>query len=122
LRLKAFAFRGPLLSLSLSMVILPANLSGQKAALGTDRWNRAALEWIGLLNGGSFQEAGARVDPAVPEGAMGPTQLETLWGQISAQLGVLQSLEAGIVSERGNTTPWISPPLSRTNRWFFRWC
>lgn len=83
------------------MVILPANLSGQEAALGTDRWNRAALEWIGFLNGGSFQEAGARVDPAVPEGAMGPTQLETLWGQISAQLGVLQSLEAGIVSERG---------------------
>jgi hypothetical protein len=89
------------LLLSLLMVILPVTLAGQEASLGSDRWNRAALEWIGLLKGGSFREAGARVDPAVPEGAMGPEQLETLWAQISAQLGVLQSLKAGTVSEQG---------------------
>jgi dienelactone hydrolase len=83
------------------MVILPSLLSGQEAALSADRWNRAALEWIGLLRDGSFEEAGARVDPAVPEGAMGPPQLETLWAQISAQLGVLQSLEPGRVEVVG---------------------
>jgi hypothetical protein len=32
---------------------------------------------------------------------MGPAQLETLWGQISAQLGALHSVEAGTVAEQG---------------------
>ena len=83
------------------MVILPSSLAGQQPTLGTDRWNRAALEWIGLLKVGAFQEAGARVDPAVPEGALGSPQLDTIWGQVSAQLGTLLSMEAGPVSERG---------------------
>jgi dienelactone hydrolase len=83
------------------MVMLPESLPGQDATFGSDRWNRAALEWVGLLKGGSFQEAGSRVDPAVPEGAMGPEQLEAIWAQISAQLGVLQSVVAGPVSEQG---------------------
>ncbi len=98
-RVLSWASRG--LLLSLPMVIVPGTLPGQEASLGSDRWNRAALEWIELLKGGSFQEAGARVDPAVPEGAMGPEQLGTLWAQISAQLGALQSLRAGTVSEQG---------------------
>jgi hypothetical protein len=83
------------------MVMLPSVLFGQEVPLATDRWNRAALEWVGLLKAGAFQEAGARVDPAVPEGAMGPAQLETLWGQISAQMGALHSLEAGRVEVVG---------------------
>ena len=83
------------------LVVFPPNLRGQDAAVRADRWNRAALEWIGFLKTGAFQEAGARVDPAVPEGAMGPEQLVALWAQISDQLGTLQSLDAGRVSERG---------------------
>jgi len=83
------------------LVGLPVKLAGQETALGSDRWNGVALEWIGFLRSGAFQEAGSMVDPAVPEGAMGPEQLSTLWAQISAQLGALQSLQAGRVSERG---------------------
>lgn len=85
----------------LLMVILPSSLPGQEAPLGADRWNRVALEWIGLLNQGAFSEAGARVDPAVPDGAMGTEELTTLWAQITAQLGELRSVEAGAVVEQG---------------------
>lgn len=87
--------------LFLLVVIIPSSLRGQEAPLGADRWNRAALEWIGLLNQGAFSEAAARVDPAVPPGAMGTEELTTLWGQISAQLGELLSVEAGVVAEQG---------------------
>jgi len=83
------------------IAVLPSSLRGQESALAADRWNRAALEWIEFLKSGAFQEAGARVDPAVPEGLMGPEELETLWSQLSAQLGTLRSLEAGRVSEQG---------------------
>ena len=76
-------------------------LSGQDVPMAADRWNRAALEWIELLNQGSFSEAAARVDPAVPEGAMGTEQLTDLWGQITAQLGGLRSVDAGSVVEQG---------------------
>lgn len=98
-RSKPWALRG-LLNF-LFVLILPPGVSGQEAPLGTDRWNRAALEWIGLLNQGDFSGAAARVDPAVPAGAMGTSELTTLWGQISAQLGELRSVEAGAVVEQG---------------------
>ncbi len=89
------------LCLLLPGVILPVDLLGQEPSVGADRWNRAALEWIQALREGAFQEAGARVDPAVPEGVMGPEQLQTLWAQIAAQLGALQSVEVGKVTEQG---------------------
>lgn len=82
-------------------VMSPVLLPGQEIPPGSDRWNRAALEWIGSLKAGSFQEAGARVDPAVPEGAMGPEQLQTIWGQLSAQLGALRLVRPGPVSQQG---------------------
>ena len=84
-----------------TFMTFPASLQGQDPPLTTDRWNRAALEWIRLLDEGFFREAGARVDPAVPEGAMGPEELETLWARISAQLGQLQSVTHGTVSQGG---------------------
>lgn len=95
----SWAFRGLLFFF---MVILPSSLPGQEAPVAADRWNRAALEWIGFLNEGAFSDAAARVDPAVPAGTMGTEQLTTLWGQITAQLGELRSVEAGVVVEQGS--------------------
>ncbi len=77
---------------------LPLPLRGQDPALRADRWNRAAMEWVELLRREAFGEASARVDPAVPAGAFSVEQLTTLWSQISAQLGTLQSLEPGLVA------------------------
>ncbi|MGW8267390.1 MAG: alpha/beta hydrolase [Longimicrobiales bacterium] len=76
---------------------LPFPLSAQDPGLQADRWNRAAIDWVTLLRTGDFEAAGSRVDPAVPEGAMSPSQLETIWAQLSAQLGNLVSLDPGSV-------------------------
>ena len=57
------------------------------------------MEWIHLLQTGDFAGAAAQVDPAVPEGSLGETQLGPLWAQVSGQLGALQSLEPGSVDE-----------------------
>lgn len=86
---------------ALALFITSAGTRGQDVPVGLDRWNRAALEWIRLLQDGDFGEAGARVDPEVPEGVMGPGELETLWSQVSAQLGTLSSLAPGRISEQG---------------------
>jgi len=77
----------------------PIPVSAQEIPLQADRWNRAAMEWLTLLKGGDFEAAGSRADPAVPPGTFGAPQLETLWGQLSAQLGELVSLELGPVVE-----------------------
>jgi len=78
-----------------------SRLPAQEPLTSSDRWNRAALEWIGLLRGGAFQEASARVDPAVPEGAMSAERLEAIWSQLSTQVGTLESVGPGPVSEQG---------------------
>lgn len=83
------------------MLILPSKLLSQEVSPAVDRWNRAAIEWIQLMDIGEFEEAASRVDPAVPEGVMGADQLRLLWGQLTAQLGVLEILEAGRVTEQG---------------------
>jgi dienelactone hydrolase len=57
------------------------------------------MEWIRFLDRGAFREAGARVDPAVPEGAMDAPRLEVIWGQLAAQLGSLVSLDPGPIVE-----------------------
>jgi len=81
---------------------LPVPLASQDPGVQTDRWNRAAMEWVFLLQSGDFDGAGARVDPAVPEGAMGPQELETIWSQLAAQLGELDRVDPGpiVVSEQ----------------------
>ncbi|MGD2120901.1 MAG: alpha/beta fold hydrolase, partial [Gemmatimonadota bacterium] len=84
-----------------TMMVFPVKLGGQEPTLATDRWNRAALDWIQALQSGSFEEAGARVDPAVPAGAMSPEQLETIWTQLASQVGPLQSVSPGQVAETG---------------------
>ena len=81
------------------IMTFPLPLAAQEIPLQADRWNRAAMEWLNLLKAGDFEAAGARADPAVPAGTFGAAQLETLWGQLSAQLGELVSLEAGPVVE-----------------------
>lgn len=73
----------------------------QVAALPTDPWNRAAMDWLELLRAGRFDEAAARVDPAVPPGALGAEQLRTIWGQLTAQVGGLVRLETGQVTPSG---------------------
>jgi fermentation-respiration switch protein FrsA (DUF1100 family) len=57
------------------------------------------MDWVTLLRNGDFEAAGNLVDPAVPEGSMGPAQLETIWGQLSAQLGTLVTLDPGSVDQ-----------------------
>ena len=54
-----------------------------------------------FLDEGAFSDAAARVDQAVPAGAMGTDELTNLWGQITAQLGELRSIEAGTVAQQG---------------------
>jgi pimeloyl-ACP methyl ester carboxylesterase len=76
----------------------PSPLAPQEPGVQIDRWNRAAMEWVSFLQNQQFESAGARVDPAVPESAMGPQQLQTIWAQLSAQLGELEGLEAGPVT------------------------
>ena len=80
-----------------SSMTIPLALASQEPGAQTDRWNRAALEWVSFLQTLDFESAGARVDPAVPEGAMGAPQLQTIWSQLTAQLGALQSVEPGPV-------------------------
>ncbi|MBT8398373.1 MAG: alpha/beta fold hydrolase [Gemmatimonadetes bacterium] len=94
-------FRGSRSLVLLAMVMVPTVLHGQETPLAADRWNRAAMEWIGLLESGAFEEASSRVDPAVPEGAMSTDQLKTIWAQLTAQVGALQSLQPGAVTETG---------------------
>lgn len=88
-------------TLVLMIFLSPDPLLPQEPGPGSDRWNRAAREWVGLLKEGNFDGAGARVDPRVPGGAMGPEQLRTIWAQLSGQLGPLLSLEPGTVSVQG---------------------
>lgn len=73
----------------------------QAPSFDTDRWNRAALDWVGLLRDGDFEAAAARVDPAVPAGSFSADALSRLWGQVGVQVGDLVSLEPGLVSEQG---------------------
>jgi dienelactone hydrolase len=77
----------------------PGSVLSQQPGAQVDRWSRVAIEWISYLQAGDFEAAAERVDPAVPEGSFDAPQLETLWGQLSAQLGVLQTLEQGPVDE-----------------------
>jgi hypothetical protein len=57
------------------------------------------MEWVGLLRDGDFDAAAARVDTAVPEGAMSADRLGQIWQQVSMQLGALESLAPGPVTE-----------------------
>jgi len=75
------------------------SLSAQAIPTRADRWNRAAMEWVGLLESGDFEAAAARVDPAVSADAFSEAGLQDLWTQISGQLGKLVSLESGPVTE-----------------------
>lgn len=85
-----------------AIMLGPAPLAALQApALDTDRWNRAALEWVGLLSDGDFEAAAARVDPAVPAGTFSADALSQLWGQVGGQVGDLVSLEPGVVTEQG---------------------
>jgi dienelactone hydrolase len=87
-----------ILNLFLAMTF-PAFLLAQEIQVQADRWNRTAMEWLNLLREGDFEGAASMVDPSVPEGAMGAPQLETVWGQLSDQLGPLLSLKPGVVVE-----------------------
>lgn len=87
-----------LLSL-LAMLFVQAPLPAQEPSPQVDRWNQAAMAWVNLLQDGDFEAAGARVDPEVPEDAMSPASLATIWDQLSGQLGALETLEPGTVTE-----------------------
>jgi len=80
-----------------ALFVLPRSLPAQPVP--TDRWNAAAIDWIHLLRDGDFEAAASRVDPAVPAGAMSADRLGQIWQQVSAQLGALEALLPGPVSE-----------------------
>jgi dienelactone hydrolase len=90
-----------ILPVAMTMTLIPQALPGQDASRAMDRWNWAAMEWIGFLKAGEYEKAGERVSPEVPEDAMTPDRLHTIWSQLSAQLGVLQSLDPGLVVSHG---------------------
>lgn len=89
----------PLVSLplvSLPLVSLPRRRSSaQFAGMSTDRWNAAALTFVGALRAGDFAAAAAIVSPAAPPGAMSAGRLEQLWTQLTSQLGELAELAPG---------------------------
>jgi dienelactone hydrolase len=78
-----------------------APLFAQVTVTPPDRWNRAAIEWVELLRANDFDGAAARVDPAVPAGAMDSGALEQIWAQVGTQLGALVSTAPGPVTESG---------------------
>jgi len=94
--IKTLSAPSTLLLLVVAM-ILPSPVPAQEPGVQADRWNRAAMDWLSLLQRHEFSAAGARVDPSVPEGALGGPQLETIWTQLSSQLGALQAMEPGPV-------------------------
>ena len=99
-----------ILMLAWFALTLPVPLLAQEIPIQADRWNRAAMEWLYLLKAGDFEAAGARADPAVPAGTFGPAQLETLWGQLSTQLGELVSLASPLSSTLPSTTYFLLGP------------
>lgn len=60
--------------------------------------NKAAIEWVNLLNDAHFDSAAARVDPAAAA-QLGAGKLEEIWTSVGGQLGALQSLDPGSVLE-----------------------
>jgi dienelactone hydrolase len=80
--------------------VLSDKLQAQEPGQAADQWNKAALEWVAFLKAGAFDSAAAKVAPEVPEGAMGAAELETIWGQLAAQLGALKTIEQGTVTEQ----------------------
>ena len=51
----------------------------------------AAIAWVNLIAAGDFEEAGEQVNEAVAA-QLGSEQLEQAWGQLSPQLGAMESL------------------------------
>ncbi|MBT8336204.1 MAG: hypothetical protein KJO11_06330, partial [Gemmatimonadetes bacterium] len=49
------------------LVGLGGPLRAQLPTTPADRWNRAAMEWVELLDSEDFAAAGDRVAPAVPD-------------------------------------------------------
>jgi len=75
----------------LVLIAVPDTVLAQDDAVVGARYD-AARAWVNLLNGGEFERAGEQVNAAVAA-QLGATQLETVWAQLGAQLGELESLE-----------------------------
>jgi hypothetical protein len=75
----------------LFLIAVPDTVLAQDDAVVGARYD-AARAWVDLLNAGEFEKAGGQVNAAVAA-QLGAAQLETVWAQLGAQLGELESLE-----------------------------
>jgi uncharacterized protein len=86
-RTTTWAMRGILLG----AVMLPSTVVGQEAE---SQWTRAARAWLELLRTGAYAEASAQAAPGEAAAAFTPERLRTIWTQVTAQAGGLDSLTA----------------------------
>jgi pimeloyl-ACP methyl ester carboxylesterase len=89
-------FRFLLVTLTGAVVLAPAGTEAQ--TVDSTALNNAAMEWVTLLRDQHFDSAAARVDPAAAA-QLGATQLEGIWHSVGAQLGPMESLAEGPVTE-----------------------
>ena len=73
------------------LIAIPGSLRAQDDAVVTARYD-AAIEWVNLVFDGEFSEAAGRANEAVAA-QMTADMLEQALGQLSPQLGSLNSLE-----------------------------
>jgi len=89
-------FRLLLVPLTGAVVLAPAGTEAQ--TVDSTALNNAAIEWVTLLRDQHFDSAAARVDPAAAA-QLGAAQLEGIWRSVDGQLGQMESLAEGPVTE-----------------------
>ena len=90
---------GSRLALAALLALAPMSSPASAQDSPEDALNQAAIEWVGLLRDQHFDSAAAKVAPPA-QSQMDAAQLEAIWGQLGAQLGAMESLTAGTVSEQ----------------------
>jgi pimeloyl-ACP methyl ester carboxylesterase len=89
-------FRFLLVPLTGAVMLAPAGTEAQ--TVDSTALNNAAIEWVTLLRDQHFDSAAARVDPAAAA-QLGAEQLAGIWRSVGTQLGPMESLVEGPVTE-----------------------
>lgn len=87
--------------LCIVLIAVPRPADGQDMAVTTDRWTAAAMSFVQAMEAGEFQQAAALVSPPLAVGPMSASQLQTIWMQLTAQLGSLRELRPLRLAEQG---------------------
>lgn len=85
------AAKWTILWILLGAVMLPSTVVGQE---GEGQWTRAARAWVELLRSGEFARASEQAAPGEAAAAFTAERLRTIWTQVTAQAGALDSLTA----------------------------